>query len=99
MTPYLFPNACVHCRKSFKKPKSDVHGICPECGGKTVTLNRKFSIPKTSDIEQWRSTVSAFRVSERRADGGSYEVRYPKTLAEAKDFVLRYHAQTNQSAT
>jgi hypothetical protein len=93
---WLFPFACVTCRRAFKKPP--VEGQvrrCPICGGPAVQLSRKFKPPPQTDIEQWRKVdyliAHGFRFESVHdpAQGGE-AIRYPETLAEARGFALRY---------
>ena len=66
-------------------------------------LSRKFSAPKTTDIEQWKkvqflvSRGFIFQsVHETREDGKTINVQYPATLHEAKEFVVKYQAHAVQ---
>ena len=102
---YLLPHACFHCRKSFKKPQNQEPRLCPQCGSGLVQLNRKFSAPKTTDVEQWKKVeflvAHGFRfqsVYEQREDGGKYKVDYPTTLAEARTFVVAHKEQAVEGA-
>ena len=98
---YLLPNVCFNCCKSFKKPVSDERRLCPQCGIPLTALSRKFSAPRSSETEQWRKVRFLVdhgfffqSVYEIRADGHNYRVMYPRTLAEAKEFVIKYKAQS-----
>lgn len=56
-------------------------------------LNRKFSAPKMTDLEQWRKVrflvEQGFRFqSVHEADGSL--VPYPDSMAEAKAFAAKY---------
>jgi len=60
-------------------------------------LSRKFSAPKSVDTEQWKKVEYLVAhgfffqsVYEQREDGGYYKVAYPKTLAEAHEFISTY---------
>jgi len=90
---FLFPHACFHCRKSFKKPASSSPRICPECTGELTRLSRKFKPPKARDTAQWAKVKFLvehgflfYSVYESAALGGA-RVPYPKTLEEAREFV------------
>ena len=95
---YLFPYACVSCRKSFKR-KVEEHepGLpdkqCPHCGGVATGLYRHFKAPPTNDILQWKKVAlliqNGFRFEHLRDQNGC-AVPYPSTMAEAREFVLRY---------
>lgn len=102
---YLFPNVCFECRKSFKKPRSQQPRMCPQCGNQLVALNRKFSAPKSTDIEQWKKVEYLVAhgflfqsVYELREDGGHYKIDYPQSLEEAKEFVVKYQNQAVENA-
>ncbi|RMA63351.1 hypothetical protein C8C96_4438 [Acidovorax sp. 100] len=94
---YLFPHVCFSCRKSFKKPMRVLPRLCPQCQGPMVMLNRKFSAPKMTDVDQWRKVEylvsQGFRFQSIREQPSGLLVRYPATLADAKLFVKRHAAQ------
>jgi len=101
---YLLPNVCFTCRKSFKKPASEEPRICPQCSGKLTALNRKFLVPRSSNLEQWKKVE--FLVShgfffqsvfEQLSNGPGFRVRYPATLAESREFVLKYKSQATKN--
>jgi hypothetical protein len=59
-----------------------------------IALNRKFSPPRSSDVDQWKKIEflieHGFRfqsVYEIINGGGAIRIKYPKTLAEAKELV------------
>lgn len=93
---YLLPYACLACRKSFKRKVIDL-GIpdkkCPHCGGVAMGLSRYFKAPPTNNIPQWKKVAfliqNGFRFYHQRDQDGCV-VPYPSTMAEAKEFVLRY---------
>ncbi len=90
---YLFPHVCLACRKSFRKPMSAAPRTCPQCSGNLTRLSRKFKAPKTRDLIQWakvRFLVEHgffFYSVYERSGSGEVRVPYPKTLAEAKEFI------------
>ncbi len=95
---YLIPYACLECRKAFKR-HNDTDALtmkCPECGGSAHRTSRKFKAPRRSDLQQWEKVrfllEHGFRFFSVRDDSGSY-VRYPETLAEAREFVRKYRNQ------
>jgi len=97
---FRFPFVCFHCRKSFKLPVSRAARVCPQCRGTMEMLSRKFSAPRAADIAQWKKVQflveNGFRfypVLQPLAAGVSQRVRYPSTLAEAKEFVLIHRDQ------
>lgn len=97
---YRFPFVCFDCRKSFKLPVSAGSRLCPQCRRPMEMLSRKFSAPKSADAAQWKKVQflveHGFRfypVYTRVESGVKYLVRYPMTLAEAKDFVVAFREQ------
>jgi len=72
---------------------------CPRCGDWALDLGRNFKPPKSSDKAQWAKVEFlvqhgfVFQKIYREADGGFLQVRYPETLAEAKEFVEHYADQ------
>lgn len=68
-------------------------------------LSRKFSAPKSADIAQWKKVQflveHGFRFYSVYRDvesGGKQSVRYPTTLAAAKDFVVVFREQAQLPA-
>ena len=97
---FRFPFVCFNCRKSFKLPASKVARICPQCRRPMEMLSRKFAAPRAADADQWKKVQflveNGFRfhsVFQQLATGGKQPVRYPTTLAEAKEFVATYRDQ------
>lgn len=85
---YLHPYACFRCRKSFKRANR-VEAVlpCPECGGPSIGLTRKFKPPKQSDKMQW------FKVEALVRHGflfWSLGEPYPDTLTEVEAFARRH---------
>jgi len=105
VTAYRFPFVCFDCRKSFKLPVSTGTRLCPQCRRPMEMLSRKFSTPRSADLVQWKKVqflvehgfrfYSVYRVVE---SGGKQSVRYPATLAEAKDFVVAFREQAELPA-
>jgi len=92
--------ACLDCRKSFKrsleKPVRDPEVmVCPNCGSDAFNFGRHFKSPKISDKKQWDKIRflfdHGFRFQKIRPTKNSVvSVSYPKSLAEAKEFVVTY---------
>jgi len=98
---FLFPHVCFECRKTFRKPHSDVPRVCPQCTGNLTALGRKFAAPKKGDIEQWKKVRYLVEhgflfqsVYEPSGSGGIRTVAYPRTLKDAEGFVLQYQEQS-----
>ena len=89
---FLYPSVCFGCRKSFKKPKTLLVIICPECDGNLIQLSRKFKAPKKSNKSEWN--VVKFVVNSgffyQTIYSGNSPVKYPKTLTEAEVFVEKH---------
>jgi DNA-directed RNA polymerase subunit RPC12/RpoP len=96
---YLLPFVCFACRKSFRKPRTVEPRRCPQCAGPVTMLGRKFCPPKAAQIEQWKKVQylaeHGFLFHSLWVPiepGVKLLVKYPKTLAEAKRFVVQYQA-------
>ena len=91
----LYPYVCFDCRKTFKKSFREEPRLCPDCQSEMVLLNPKFSAPKKTDTAQWEKVKFLvehgflFHSVYENEWGGTY-VPYPKTLSEAKEFVIKY---------
>ncbi|MES2713727.1 MAG: hypothetical protein V4653_19285 [Pseudomonadota bacterium] len=84
---YLHPYACFRCRKSFKRAsRTDAVLPCPECGGPSIGLTRKFKPPKQSDVKQWTKVEALVRHCFLF---WSLSEPYPETLQEVPAFVQR----------
>ena len=85
---YLHPYACFGCRKSFKRTsRTDAVLPCPECGGPSIGLTRKFKPPKHSDRKQWDKIEALVRHGFLFWSVGE---PYPETLKEVDDFAARH---------
>lgn len=99
---YLFPYACFACRRSFRRAYEPglPNRKCPNCGGESIALNRKFKAPASDDVEQWKKV--RFLVEHGFRFQSVYEnketVPYPASLREAKAFVERYRSQARMAA-
>ncbi len=94
--------ACFNCHKSFKREvdirKFKKKLICPNCSGVAHNLGRYFKTPKKSDKKQWKKIKFLFdngfsfqKIWITNSKGIVIEeVPYPKTLEEAKEFVVKY---------
>ena len=98
---YTMAFACVACRTSNKRhfigPPCDYPSSieCPVCKSEAVNLGRNFKAPRKNDASQWKKVEylieHGFFFQKIRPIKGSYEsIPYPKTLAEAKVFVVKY---------
>lgn len=85
---YLHPYACFRCRKSFKRSSREAAVLpCPECGGPSIGLTRKFKPPKHSDHKQWQKVEALVRHGFLF---WSLDEPYPETLSEVEAFARRH---------
>ena len=68
---------------------------CPICDGIAICVGRHFKPPKKSDTSQWKKVEYLIEhgfvfQKIRPVKNGCDSVPYPETLAQAKDFVLKY---------
>ena len=85
---YLHPFACFRCRKSFKRAtRSEAVLPCPECGGPSIGLTRKFKPPRQSDEKQWKKVEALVRHGFLF---WSVAEAYPDTLQEVEAFAQRH---------
>ena len=98
---YSMSYACLSCKTAHKRhvdgnpSEYPLKMECPICKATTFNLGRHFKAPKKSDNAQWRKVAflieHGFLFQKIRPDPNSYEsVPYPKTLEEAKEFVIKY---------
>jgi hypothetical protein len=97
---YLLHFACFRCQRSFKRPlvESEFTKVCPRCRGQAIRVGRHFKAPGKNDRGQWEKV--RFLVAHGflfqhvyTSPRGGEQVPYPKTLEEARKFVVRFHAQ------
>jgi hypothetical protein len=66
---------------------------CPECGEPSFNCGRHFKVPKKTDRKQWEKVKflyeKGFRFQHIQDEVGNC-IPYPKTLEEAKKFVLQF---------
>jgi len=106
---YSMSYACLSCKTAHKR---HVDGSpldyprkmeCPICKSETFNLGRHFKAPKKSDKAQWIKVEflikHGFQFQKIRLEKNGYEsVPYPKTLDEAKEFVVKYKKWALRSA-
>lgn len=99
-TPYTVSFACLNCRKAFKREVDFTQTqpltlSCHNCPGTAYNLGRHFKVPKRTDLRQWQKIEfllkHGFRFQKIRTGNNHHDtVPYPQTLAQAKEFVLKY---------
>jgi len=100
---------CINCYR-VENIRSDLTnlkiGNCPLCSEKMIFVNHKFRPPKKNEKKKWE--VVKFLISkgfpfqhiyqEGKSDyyKTNFEnyVEYPKTMKEAKEFVIKYKNQS-----
>ncbi len=99
-TPYNMAFACLDCQKSFKREfdlsiEYPLTLKCPNCGGVSHNFGRHFKPPKKTDKKQWSKVRFLFehgftfqKIYDQSQNG--LNIPYPKTLEEAKAFVVKY---------
>jgi len=98
---YAMSFVCFTCKTSnmrhFDESPCDYPDTmeCPVCKDLTFNLGRYFKPPKKSDSAQWNKVKflveHGFLFQKIRIDSNTHEsVPYPKTLADAKEFVVKY---------
>ncbi len=98
---YTMPYACLSCKTAHKRhvegSLSDypLNMECPICKSTTFNLGRHFKAPKISDKDQWKKEAflieNGFLFQKIRPEENCQDsVSYPKTLKEAKEFVIKY---------
>ncbi|WP_420137482.1 hypothetical protein [Sphingomonas sp.] len=87
---FAHPYACFRCRKSFKRASRTAAVLaCPNCGGPSIGLTRKFKPPKQSDRKQWDKVEALVRHGFLFWSVGE---AYPGTLQEVAAFASRHAA-------
>lgn len=87
---------CFNCKKALSigtdfsySPSSK----CAICSNLLVVYNHKFKPPKMTDIKAWEVVeflgLHGF-VFQRIVDKDGKSIQYPTTMADAKEFVLKY---------
>ena len=98
---YAMSFACFTCRtaqkRHFEATPNDYPTTmeCPVCKDQMINLGRHFKAPKKSNISQWKKVKylvdHGFVFQKIRVGNNTIEsVPYPKTLSEAKEFVVKY---------
>lgn len=104
--PHMCSFACLKCRKVFRRPvefpynEEDAIKKCSHCGDKSYNCGRKFHAPKISDDKAWKLVDflihngfvfhSVYDPAQRPS---LVKVPYPKTIEEAREFVVKYKNQ------
>ena len=100
---------CLNCRKAFSTATDNMHmpKKCPECANDFVFYNHKFKPPQKDDLKAWKivsylnehgfnyqHVYKEVRV-HRWESNENYE-DYPRTLDEAKEFVIKFKSQAKK---
>ena len=108
---YAMSFACFTCKTAHKRhfenspseyPRFIKCPICKECA---INVGRNFKAPKKSDTSQWKKVKYLVEngfvfqhIYEEQENGSLNKVEYPKTLNDAKEFVLKYKSQAINNA-
>ena len=92
-----YKSVCLNCRKAFSTGRDyPISEKCLECGNEYIFYNHKFKPPKKDDIKAWKVVgflhEHGFNYQHVWESKESY-AEYPKTLEEAKEFVIKYKSQ------
>ena len=98
---YAMSFVCLKCKTSNKRhfnvPPCDYPETmtCPICKEESINLGRNFKAPRKNDLAQWKKIEylidHGFYFQKVRPDRSSSDsIPYPRTLAEAKVFVVKY---------
>ena len=99
---FLSPFVCTRCRASFRRPfdKGVDYRPCAFCGQDAVRADVRFRTPRKADDKQWQKVEFLFqhgfyfqKVYRQVAHGTYVRMRYPKDLAEARQFVVEFKSQ------
>ena len=96
--PDLVSYVCLTCQKSFEHHlvTGSTEMKCPECGGVSYNVGRKFKAPRKGDKEQWDKVrlliTSGFRFQPSQEE--PRDMPYPESLADAKKFVAKPERKT-----
>jgi hypothetical protein len=99
--PKFVPFTCFECRCTFKREfeRDLLLRKCPTCKNDALMMDIRFRPPKKRDDKQWKKVeflVSHgffFQKIYRREGPVSYREKYPSTLEQAKEFVVKYRDQ------
>ena len=95
-------NVCFECKKAFNMGTNVQHikeSTCPDCGNLMMLMNQRFRPPKKANEMAWKT--ARFLVDNGFPYQHIYDediiptyVPYPETLKVAKEFVVKYKAQS-----
>ena len=97
-----YKNVCLTCRKAFNQG-SDFEkireAVCPECGKQMIQVDHKFKPPRKNAFKKWEVVELLLnngfvyqRIYETKFQ--SPYIQYPENLKQAKEFILKYSAQS-----
>ncbi|MET4075594.1 hypothetical protein [Hymenobacter sp. UYCo722] len=96
-------HVCFICQKAFNAPFGTKGPTkCPECGHSLEILSQRFRPPKKREKEKWDMVKFLvdhgfyFNHIYATPAGGDF-IKYPENMQEAKEFVVKYHAQAVKS--
>jgi rRNA maturation protein Nop10 len=90
---------CLNCRKANNIDIYNLHipEMCNECGDKVTLYPHLFQPPKKSDLKAWKIVQflfdNGFIYYHIRNEADTSTVQYPRTMLEAKEFIVKYKDQ------
>jgi hypothetical protein len=89
---YLIAHACFPCRKSFKMEplKQQNKHKCPDCAGTVYEMGRSFTVPKKTDVKQWKKVHGLYVAGFRFFGSGFHNAeKLPDKLVDLAEFLKR----------
>ena len=97
-----YKKTCFSCKKSFNGPLdfgTERKYPCPDCGESMILMSHKFRPPTRSNSKEWQlieflaNNGFIFQSIFETPSGGTY-IKYPTSLRDAKEFVIKYKEQS-----
>jgi hypothetical protein len=97
-----YKKTCFNCQKSFNRPidfGTERKYPCPDCNKPMILMSHKFRPPTKNDSKKWQlieflaNNGFIFQSIFETPSGGTY-IKYPTSLRDAKDFVVKYKEQS-----
>lgn len=97
-----YKKTCFNCNKSFNRPidfGTERKYLCPDCGEPMILMSHKFRPPNRNNSKDWQlieflaNNGFIFQSIFETPSGGTY-IKYPTSLRDAKEFVVKYKEQS-----
>lgn len=98
-----YKKTCFNCNKSFNRPidfGTERKYTCPDCGEPMILMTHKFRPPNRNSSKDWQlieflaNNGFIFQSIFETPSGGTY-IKYPTSLRDAKEFVVKYKEQSD----